>query len=177
MSDRLAVMDSGRVAQCGSPRDVYEQPENAYVADFLGVANLLDVHCLGPAAGGGCAVRLGDAELRAEAGDTTTRGAAKIVVRPERVHLAEQGKTGENCLPGMVDRLVYLGATSQILVRLPGDLALQALVTNADARARLEPGAPVTVVLEPASVRVVPHGGFGSIPALLDEEFLVPVTD
>src|SRR5262249_42053682 len=53
MSDRLAVMDSGRVAQVGSPRDVYEQPSSAYVADFLGVANLIDAHANGD---GSCTV-------------------------------------------------------------------------------------------------------------------------
>ncbi len=42
MSDRLAVMDAGRIEQCGTPREVYEQPASAYVADFLGVTNLLD---------------------------------------------------------------------------------------------------------------------------------------
>ena len=42
MSHRLAVMDAGQVAQVGTPVDVYEQPATAYVADFLGVANLLD---------------------------------------------------------------------------------------------------------------------------------------
>ena len=50
MSDRLAVMELGKVAQCGSPREVYEEPASAYVADFLGVANLLDVDCDGPRA-------------------------------------------------------------------------------------------------------------------------------
>ena len=41
ISHRLYVMDQGRIAQCGTPREVYEEPADAYVADFLGVANLL----------------------------------------------------------------------------------------------------------------------------------------
>jgi spermidine/putrescine transport system ATP-binding protein len=155
MSDRLAVMEHGRVAQCGSPREVYEQPANAYVADFLGVANLIDVMSEGPVAEGGCCVRVGAMKLRAASGDLTLRGKAKIVVRPERVRIDDHGVGGDNALPGMVDRLVYLGATTQIVVRLPGDVAIQALVTDADARARLEPGAPVTVVLPPDAVRLL----------------------
>ena len=47
MSDRLAVMEAGRVAQVGPPVEVYEQPANAYVADFLGVSNLMDAHGVG----------------------------------------------------------------------------------------------------------------------------------
>jgi spermidine/putrescine ABC transporter ATP-binding subunit len=156
MSDRLAVMELGKVAQCGSPREVYEEPASAYVADFLGVANLLDVNCDGSAPSGGCHVRLGEATLRVTAGDLELRGPAKIVIRPEQVKLVDHGTTVENQLPGMVDRLVYLGPTTQLIVRLPGDVAIQTLVTNADARAQLTPGTPVQISLPPESVRLLP---------------------
>ena len=46
MSDRLAVMASGKVEQLGAPRDVYERPETAFVADFLGVSNLMRARVL-----------------------------------------------------------------------------------------------------------------------------------
>ena len=59
MSHRLAVMDGGQVAQVGTPVDVYEQPATAYVADFLGVANLLDADGRRGAATAGSMVRLG----------------------------------------------------------------------------------------------------------------------
>ena len=52
MSDRLAVMSNGRVEQIGSPSDVYEEPTTAYVADFLGVSNLMDATAGGADAGG-----------------------------------------------------------------------------------------------------------------------------
>jgi spermidine/putrescine transport system ATP-binding protein len=158
MSDRLAVMERGRVAQCGSPREVYEEPASAYVADFLGVANLLDVTCDGTAPAGGCHVQLGDARLRVNAGQLDLRGAAKIVIRPEQVKLVDEGSADENQMPGMVDRLVYLGPTTQLIVRCPGDIAIQTLVTNADTRAQLTPGTPVRVALPPDSVRLLPAG-------------------
>src|SRR6188474_3326315 len=63
MSDRLAVMSNGRVEQIGTPSDVYEEPITAYVADFLGVSNLMDATCDGPDAGGRGKVRLGEFEL------------------------------------------------------------------------------------------------------------------
>ncbi|HYC07823.1 MAG TPA: ATP-binding cassette domain-containing protein, partial [Candidatus Binatia bacterium] len=68
MSDRLAVMDSGHVSQVGPPREVYTEPATAYVADFLGVANLLSVDVQGAAPEGGWNVQLAGASLRAEAG-------------------------------------------------------------------------------------------------------------
>jgi spermidine/putrescine transport system ATP-binding protein len=172
MSDRLAVMHLGQVAQCGSPREVYEEPADAYVADFLGVANLLDVHAEGPADGGGCTVRVGETRLRSTAGDVSLRGAAKAVVRPERVGVDAHGVTAANAVPGMVDRLVYLGATTQIVVRLPGDIAIQALVTDADAKARLEPGTPVTAILPPDAVRLVAISGAEPLP--VDEPLVEP---
>jgi spermidine/putrescine transport system ATP-binding protein len=164
MSDRFAVMNGGQIAQCGTPREVYEEPADAYVADFLGVANLLDVFVEGPAGSDGCTVRVGETTLRSTAGDVSLRGAAKVVVRPERLAIEAHGVGADNAVPGMVDRLVYLGATTQIVVRLPGDIAIQALVTDADAQARLEPGTPVTVLFPPDAVRLVPITGADPLP-------------
>ena len=70
MSDRLAVMSNGRVEQIGSPSDVYEEPTTAYVADFLGVSNLMDATA-GGADAGGRGRWLGEFELVAGHGDTT----------------------------------------------------------------------------------------------------------
>jgi spermidine/putrescine transport system ATP-binding protein len=156
MSDRLAVMDNGRVAQVGPPREVYTEPADAYVADFLGVANLLNVEAVGDAPEGGHRVRLAEFDLRAGSGTTAKPGRAKIVIRPERARIVEYGSTGENHLPGMIDRLVYLGATTQVVVRLPHGDTVQVLVANTDDRVPHEPGTPVTLVLPPDALRVLP---------------------
>jgi spermidine/putrescine transport system ATP-binding protein len=156
MSDRLAVMDNGIVSQVGAPRDVYTEPANAYVADFLGVANLLDVEALGAAPGGGHRVQLETMELRCATGTVTGTGAAKIVIRPERARIVEYGATGENHLPGMIDRLVYLGPTTQVVVRLPHGDSVQVLVANTDEHIAHEPGTPVTLVLPADALRVLP---------------------
>ena len=68
MSDRLAVMEAGKVAQVGTPVEVYEEPADAYVADFLGVSNLMDANAGGPDADGACRIRLGEFDLSAERG-------------------------------------------------------------------------------------------------------------
>src|SRR6187431_808337 len=62
MSDRIAVMSQGRVEQVGQPKEIYEEPATAYVADFLGVSNLMDAKA-GGATDGGCRVSLGEFEL------------------------------------------------------------------------------------------------------------------
>src|SRR5439155_11980850 len=59
MSDRLAVMSGGRIEQVGSPAEVYEEPKTAYVADFLGVSNLMDAVAEGVGPQGTARVRVG----------------------------------------------------------------------------------------------------------------------
>jgi spermidine/putrescine transport system ATP-binding protein len=149
MSDRLAVMDNGRVEQVGTPDEVYEEPRTAYVADFLGVANLLEAQC------DKGTVELGTFRLAATAGDASCTGTVKVVIRPERVHVATGEASGDNCVPAMVERLVYVGPTTQVHLRLPHGAPLQALVANADGRPAWEAGTPVAVTLPPDALRVL----------------------
>jgi spermidine/putrescine transport system ATP-binding protein len=154
MSDRLAVMDRGRIMQLGTPEEVYREPLTEFVADFLGVANLLDIECLSDS-GTVRTVRYGEFDLEAQAPAGQDKGPGRAVIRPECVELAEAGLTGGNRLPGMVDRTVFLGSTTQVLVRLPQGGVVQSLVTNASVRDDLATGQPVTVCLPSDSLRVL----------------------
>ena len=80
MSHRLAVMYNGRIVQAGRPQEVYEAPATAFVAEFLGVANLFDVEfdTSGTCLVAGHPIRTADGEVR---------GLGRIVIRPERVQL------------------------------------------------------------------------------------------
>ena len=145
-------MDDGSVAQVGTPTEVYEQPATAYVADFLGVANL--IAATGEAGRGGRRqVHLGEFTLDA-IGDGPA-GPVKLVIRPERVRVAAGEAAGPNCLPGMVERVVYIGATTQVHVRLPGGEALQALTANHDGRPDWPAGTPVGVTLPADALRAL----------------------
>src|SRR5262245_48298490 len=70
MSDRIAVMSDGRVEQVASPTEVYEEPATTFVADFLGVSNLMDAHARGVDGRGHCQVKAGGFDLRCARGDT-----------------------------------------------------------------------------------------------------------
>ena len=153
MSHRLAVMDAGQVAQVGTPVDVYEQPATAYVADFLGVANLLDA-VAEPSHDGHQDVHVGAFALHAR-GDAAA-GAVKLVIRPERVQVEEGADVGPNGLPAMVDRVVYVGSTTQVHVRLPDGQTLQSLTANRDEPPAWPPGTPVTVTLPATALRALP---------------------
>jgi spermidine/putrescine transport system ATP-binding protein len=154
MSDRLAVMDGGRIMQLGTPEEVYREPLTEFVADFLGVANLLDVECVS-GTGSVRTVRYGAFDLEAQAPLGHDAGPGRAVIRPECVELAEAGLTGANRLPGMVDRTVFLGSTTQVMVRLPQGAVLQSLITNTSDRDGLTTGQPVTVCLPSDSLRVL----------------------
>jgi spermidine/putrescine transport system ATP-binding protein len=156
MSDRLAVMNAGRVEQIGAPRDVYEDPETLFVADFLGVSNLMDATARG-GGDGRCRVAVEQFQLEARTGGDNFTGPAKIVIRPERVELEPHGAaSGPNRLPGMVERLVYVGSAVQVIVRCATGETLQALVQNTGRGLPYEQGTPVQVHLPPDAVRVLP---------------------
>jgi spermidine/putrescine transport system ATP-binding protein len=154
MSNRLVVMDGGRIMQLGTPEEVYREPLTEFVADFLGVANLLDVEC-DPGSGLMRTVRFGEFTLEARAPSGHDAGPGRVVIRPECVEVTEAGLTGRNRLPGMVDRTVFLGSTTQVMVRLPQGGVVQSLVTNTAGNETFTTGQPVTVCLPSEALRVL----------------------
>jgi spermidine/putrescine transport system ATP-binding protein len=158
MSDRIAVMSQGRVEQVGPPKEIYEEPATAYVADFLGVSNLMEATASGQT-DGGCKVALGEFNLVAGQGDASASGPTKITIRPERVDLEAHGTTGPNRIPGMVERVVYVGAVLQVMVNLAPGSRIQAWTQNEGEALPFESGTAVTVHLPPEALRVLPESG------------------
>jgi spermidine/putrescine transport system ATP-binding protein len=156
MSDRLAVMSEGRVQQLGTPQEVYEQPTSVYVADFLGVSNLMKAAVLSTDSPGTARVKLGEGfELVAEAGDVDHVGDAMIVIRPERLHLQGDGATGANCIPASVARIVYMGPVIQVVIDLQTGHQILALVPNRAGDFTATAGEAITVHMPPRDVRVL----------------------
>jgi ABC-type Fe3+/spermidine/putrescine transport system ATPase subunit len=132
LSDRVVVMEAGRVQQVGAPEDVYALPANRFVARFVGQANLLPVTSQGPAGAGRVRARWQGGEVVLALPDERepapgTAGVA--VVRPERVALAATSGGGEAALPGgggalslrgRVTGVAYFGAYRRYTVALPG---------------------------------------------------------
>jgi spermidine/putrescine transport system ATP-binding protein len=158
MSDRIAVMADGRVEQVGPPQEVYEAPETTFVADFLGASNLMTVTAQGEA-NGRCKVVLGEFELSAANGEISTTGGTRMVIRPERVHLEPHEASGPNRIPGMVERVVYLGNANQVFVGLAHGERIQALVQNTGDELAYRQGDPVKVHMPPEALRVLTDTG------------------
>jgi spermidine/putrescine transport system ATP-binding protein len=158
MSDRIAVMSQGRVEQVGAPKEIYEEPATAYVADFLGVSNLMVAYAAG-VGGGGCLVRLGEFDLVAGRGESNTVGACKLTIRPERVVVEPQRADGDNRLPAMVERVVYVGTTLQVIMRLASGQQIQAWQPNDGEIDPYRSGDAVTAHFPKAALRVLREGG------------------
>ena len=108
---------------------MYEEPETVFVADFLGVSNLIAAEAIG-SDGAACAVRIGDRAFRCRQGELDARGEVKAMIRPERIGIEPHGNAGENRLPGMVERAVFLGGSHEVHVRVLGGELLKATVAN-----------------------------------------------
>jgi spermidine/putrescine transport system ATP-binding protein len=166
MSDRLAVMNAGKIVQTGTPRQVYEEPADTYVADFLGAANLMEIEVV--SAGSPGSLRLGDWTLSSHRCEATAAGSAHAVIRPERVRIEAHGSPGENRVPAMVERVVFLGAATQVMLRLAAGVSVQALVQNDGERPDLAQGTPVHCFLPPDALRVL-AGSAAEAPVPADE--------
>jgi spermidine/putrescine transport system ATP-binding protein len=150
MSDRLAVMARGKVEQLGTPREVYEQPETTFVADFLGVSNLMRARVVDAGH-----VDVGGVTLAATSGDVPASGIVRVTIRPERVRVEPPGATGMNRAPATIERFVYLGSTTQVFVVLPGGDRVQALVANSGDVEEYDVGAAVTAYLPADALRIL----------------------
>ena len=147
MSDRLAVMNDGEIEQVGTPRQTYEEPASAFVADFLGVANLLPATI--DHAG---QVVIDGARFAADTKGVI--GSCTVVIRPERVRLAALGAGQVEAVPAVVERRVYGGAVTQVSLRL-GSHSLQALVANDGSPTFGDEGDSVDVHLPAEAIRVL----------------------
>ena len=154
MSDRVAVMRGGHIEQCGEPRELYERPATAFVANFLGTSNLVPVS-VASSNGDGARLALGSFSLRAETCALPDGTDALAMIRHENVRLEEHGAQGENRVPGMVEEVVYLGFHHEVRVRLATGTLLKVDVPTDDDAVEYEQGDPVAVHMPAKHVRVL----------------------
>ena len=160
MSDQIIVMRNGRIEQQGDAQAVYTEPVNRFVAEFIGVANILEGRVV-EAAGADrlltAEVRLGAtvARLRALASPrgASSTGDVLICIRPEDIELADTPDGAFNVLHGKVMTAVYMGSAVDIVVDL-GDAT--SLRVQAPARSRVAAGDPVSLRIPPTACVCLP---------------------
>ncbi|MCT4369185.1 ABC transporter ATP-binding protein [Yangia mangrovi] len=138
MSDRICIMGKGRIAQVGTPQELYDRPRSRYVADFVGKANIVSGQITGRQGGMAQAV-LGNGVkvvLRDEPGDART--AAEIAIRPEALGLAPRESAvpaGTAAVPARVTHRTFLGGHTEYLLTAEGIGPLQVNIPRQAERA------------------------------------------
>jgi len=150
MADTVAVMNAGRIEQMGHPADVYELPKTAFVANFLGQANLFSGSITGRD-GEDLVVATNGLSMRLPAQRNSATGTELLVgVRPEKMTILDEvdaGKipTGNNVVTGLVTDVSYTGVSTQYLVEVPWGQVLNVFEQNVIVGDRCEVGDPVVV--------------------------------
>ncbi|HTN67142.1 MAG TPA: ABC transporter ATP-binding protein [Burkholderiaceae bacterium] len=171
MSDRVAVFDQGIIQQLAVVDDLYEYPQNQFVAGFIGDNNQIS-GTIATIAGEQCSLRLPDGSLLSglNINQATPGEAATACVRPERIRLLADGAGASNALHATVSGLIYFG--DHVRVRcalLQQDDCFVKLALNDVALQQLATGTRVMLAMEPERVRVFNQAFFPS-PTIREKE-------
>lgn len=155
MSHRIAIMNGGRVAQTGSPRELYEKPRNRFVASFLGEANLFEVVRHEAAAGGGTLVHTRH-DFRLQAASTPPAGKSFVVcVRPEKIFVSPERTTAANHLTGTVSDVVYSSGTAHYRIRVAPDMEINQRIAAGSMTRQFEVGDTVHLGWEESDSQLI----------------------
>ncbi len=156
LSDRIAVLDKGRIAQVAGPHEIYERPSTRFIADFIGESHFLPVHATPEG------YSLGQTPLLLTDSPSPTQARnvpAVLVVRPEMLTLlndAGQDATPMNRLAGVVTDILYQGDSSRFFIRLDagGEISLRLMAAQIRGR-EISIGKPVVLGLHPQDTIIV----------------------
>ncbi|MBE9605493.1 ABC transporter ATP-binding protein [Acetobacteraceae bacterium H6797] len=156
LSDRIAVMNAGRIEQLGSPAELYEHPRTRFVAEFMGLANFMQARVLHD--GGATMLDIMGHRCPAPTPLPAEMMEVPIALRPERLALSDsQPGEPDGALAGEVTQAIYQGGASSYTIRLAGGalLAAREAADGAFAGPRFAVGAPVWARCQPGAVHVL----------------------
>ncbi len=155
MSDRVAVMNAGRLIQLGPPRTLYDRPADAFVADFIGEMNFLP-GTVRQAHGGLWDVDVEGGTVPARCDDPAVQPgrAGRVAIRPEHVILESILAGNATALRGRLTQDIFNGAGVAMLLELPGGTTMRADVGPQSPLASLQPGDEVLARWQPSAAQV-----------------------
>jgi len=156
LSDRIAVMNGGRIEQLGTPHEIYERPVNRFVADFIGVSNLFSGTIEGRE-GRTVALRTSDGLRFLVEADTVpeTGTEADMLVRPERLELLEGGAQASNSVGGEITEIVYLGQSEKLRVDIGNGYQVLMHRQTKSGEPSLEVGTRISIGWTPADGHLI----------------------
>jgi len=134
MSDRVAVLNGGRIEQIGTVDEIYYRPATRFVAEFIGETNILEARIIARAANSLLCRLPGGIELAAPDGPHASEHSVLLSLRPEKIRLSPLPMNGPNVFAGLVEREVFKGAVDEIAVSIEGPASLLVMMPNDGAR-------------------------------------------
>jgi len=157
MSDRIAVVNKGRIEQLGDSAEIYHSPQTTFVANFIGQANIIEASVV-MNEGNFTRLRLtSDVEVLVPS-DSRLAGLTDLLVsiRPEKIHLQKTRPTGANVFEAEVDEELFKGATDELSLKTAGGLELTVVAANESAtQETFHKGEKVWCSLHPSDIVVV----------------------
>jgi spermidine/putrescine ABC transporter ATP-binding subunit len=159
MSDRVALMSRGQIAQLGSAEDLYERPSSRFVAEFIGESNLLEGRV--ESADDTTVFVVADARLPAGPGSHVPRpaGPCTLMVRPEKITIRPAEAEPDGGLVGTVEEVTYVGEFTRYRVRVPPDVVVAVKTANTHETFRAKRGEAVRLRWAAADGYLVPPPG------------------
>lgn len=156
MSDRVAVMNAGRIEQIGAVNEIYCQPATRFVATFIGGANVVEAEVVSREGERALCRIEGGLELCLKPGSQPMGRKILLSLRPEKIRLHRNNPGGENCFPGKISAEIFKGAVNEFTLSIGGGLELKSLLAN-DGRdlADFQEGETVFARIQPDDIHVV----------------------
>lgn len=154
MSDRICLMSTGQIAQLGTPDELYFQPRNRFVAEFIGESNLIS----GRVTSNGRMEIAGNRTIAVPSGEWTEGSELLVMVRPEKVRICgidEPIAAGRDVLSGEVIGSSFIGGMTRVAVKTESGLNVTAKMVSGRAESRPEPGARVQLCWCPSNLAVL----------------------
>ena len=152
MSDRIAIFNEGRIEQIDTPINIYNKPKSAFVADFIGETNLIDVNVSNLEAGKGSCILPGGEKITCSAARGARSGPGHLSVRPERIKISASSKS---LLKGTAVRHIYLGTDLHIEVKLNTGSNVTVRMQNSTQIQIPDVGQSVGLDFDPSSARLL----------------------
>ncbi len=154
MSDRIVVMNAGRIEQVGRAEEIYERPLTEFVAGFIGLSNILQgmVEAMN---GEYSMINIGGVIVRVQSNGAKPGEKVKVMVRPEKIRIA--GADSDRALAGKIDSVVYLGDSTQLKVMLESGQIITVLEQNREPSSSIHNriGERVSISWEPESAIIL----------------------
>ncbi len=157
MSDRIVVLNGGKIEQLGTPDEIYHRPASRFVSEFIGESNIFTgkvVDTSGPEA----RVDIGGSEIICKAQTLSTGDKVSLLIRPEQLHLKQADQINNSTgFQATLEQSVFIGSDHQLHCRMPNGQPVSALIRSTFAD--MQHGQSLVLAYDPSAWHIIPEAG------------------